>query len=79
MKLTIKNTTRRGSDLYIKRTSIHIASISYDNVKSTTIIIKNFDTDEIHWTNNRDKQDIQRYVIAEIRKDKKLYNRYKML
>ena len=78
MQLTIKNTTRRGNELYIKRTQIHVASISYENM-STTIIIKNFDTDEIHWTNNRDKYDIQKYVIAEIRKDKRLYNKYKML
>ena len=78
MQLTIKNTIRRGNELYIKRTQIHVASISYENM-STTIIIKNFDTDEIHWTNNKSKEDIKKYVIAEIRKDKKLYNKYKML
>ena len=79
MQLTIKNTTRRGKELYIKRTDIHIATVSYDSSRSTTVIIKNFNTDEIHRTNSRDKEYIQKYIISEIRKDKKLYNKYKML
>ena len=79
MKLTIKNTIRRGKDLYIKRTDIHIASVSYDNSKSTTILINNFNTQEIHRTNSRNKEYIQKYIISEIRKDKRLFNKYKML
>ena len=78
MKLTIKNTTRRGKELYIKRTDIQIATVSYDN-SSTTILINNFNTQEIHRTNSRDKRYIQTYIISEIRKDKRLYNKYKML
>lgn len=78
MKLTIKNTTRRGKELYIKRTDIQIATVSYDN-SSTTILINNFNTQEIHRTNSRDKKYIQTYIISEIRKDKRLYNKYKML
>lgn len=78
MQLTQKNTTRRGNELFIKRTTIHIATISYEN-SSTTIIIKNFNTDEIHRTPSRDKEMLKKYIIWEIRKDKRLFNKYKML
>ena len=74
MKLTIENTTRRGNGLYIKRTKICVAEVEW-----LCVTIKNFDTDELHWCNNNKKKDIQKYIINEVRKDKKLYNRYKML
>ena len=74
MKLTIKNTTRRWKWLYIKRTQICVAELDW-----LCISIKNFDTEELHWCKNNNKKDIQKYIINEVRKDKKLFNKYKML
>lgn len=78
MKLTIETTWRRWHTLTIKWTGIDLASISFSN-DSTTITINNFDCQELHWTKEKDRNILQKYIIQEIRKDKRLYNKYKML
>ena len=79
MKLTVNNTTRRGNKMYIKRTQVCVAELDW-TWDSLTITINNFDTQEIHWCRNvYTRDELKEYIISEVRKDKRLFNKYKML
>jgi hypothetical protein len=65
--------------MYIKRTQICVAELDWI-WDSLTITINNFDAQEIHRCRNTYTRDeLKKYIIWEIRKDKRLYNKYRML